>query len=129
MSIENPDNITPLILAYVGDSALEVLVRQKLAMEGITKPGEINKLALNYVTAKNQCAACDRIMEHLTEKENDIYRRGKNAKSHSNPRNVSVYEYRKATGLEALFGALYLAGKTERLNELFNLVMEEHDGL
>ncbi|MBE6688921.1 MAG: ribonuclease III [Ruminococcaceae bacterium] len=124
MSIENPDNITPLILAYVGDSALEVLVRQKLAMEGITKPGEINKLALNYVTAKNQCAACDRIMEHLTEKESDIYRRGKNAKSHSNPRNVSVYEYRKATGLEAVFGYNYLLGNHERNKELFAIAYE-----
>jgi len=124
LSIENPDNITPLILAYVGDSALEVLVRQKLAMEGITKPGEINKLALNYVTAKNQCAACDRIMEHLTEKESDIYRRGKNAKSHSNPRNVSVYEYRKATGLEAVFGYNYLLGNHERNKELFAIAYE-----
>ena len=124
MSIENPDIINPLILAYVGDSALEVLVRQKLALDGITKPGEINKLALNYVTAKSQCVACDRITQHLTEKESDIFRRGKNAKSHSNPRNVSVYEYRKATGLEAVFGYNYLMGNHERNRQLFDIAYD-----
>lgn len=119
------DNIHPLILAYVGDSALEVLVRERLALSGISEPGKINKQALEYVTAKSQCAACERFLPHLTEAENDIFRRGKNAKSNSNPRNVTIYEYRKATGFEAVFGYNFLKGNHERNKELFALAYGE----
>lgn len=125
MNIETANNTNPLILAYVGDSALELLVREKLALSGNPHPGEVNKTALNYVTAKNQCAACERLKPHFTEKEADIYRRGKNAKSNSAPRNVSLYEYRKATGLEAVFGYNYLLGNLERNRELFVLAYGE----
>lgn len=121
MNIETADNINPLILAYVGDSALELLVREKLALSGMTKPGEVNKKALEFVTAKSQCSALDKLTPHLTEKECDIYRRGKNAKSHSKPRNVTVYEYRKATGLEAVFGYNYLTGNHQRNRQLFSI--------
>ncbi len=115
----NIDEISPLILAYVGDSALELLVREKLALSGNSHPGEVNKMALNYVTAKKQCAACARLKPYLDERESDIFRRGKNAKSNSNPRNVTIYEYRRATGLEAVFGYNYLIGNHERNRELF----------
>lgn len=127
MNIEAADNINPLILAYVGDSALELLVRERLTLSGITKPGDINKKALEYVTAKSQCAALDRLTEHFNEKESDIYRRGKNAKSHSVPRNVTVFEYRKATGLEAVFGYNYLTGNHQRNRELFSIAYDEKD--
>ena len=127
LSIEAADNINPLILAYVGDSALELLVRERLTLSGITKPGEINKKALEYVTAKSQCAALDRVIEIFSEKESDIYRRGKNAKSHSVPRNVTVYEYRKATGFEAVFGYNYLMGINERNRELFSIAYCQKD--
>lgn len=117
----NIDEISPLILAYVGDSALELLVREKLALSGNSHPGEVNRMALEYVTAKKQCEACKKLQPHLDERESDIFRRGKNAKSNSNPRNVTIYEYRRATGLEAVFGYNYLSGNHARNRELFSI--------
>ncbi len=75
--------------------------------------------------APAQAAAAERILPVLTQEEGDVYRRGRNTSPHSVPRNASRAEYQSATGLEALFGWLYLQGRTERLNELFHLIMEE----
>lgn len=121
----NIDEISPLILAYVGDSALELLVRERLALSGNSNPGKVNRMALEYVTAKKQCAACAKLQPYLTETESDIFRRGKNAKSNSNPRNVTIYEYRRATGLEAVFGYNYLKGNHARNRELFSIAYGE----
>ncbi len=126
MNIDTADTIHPLVLAYVGDSALEVLVRERLALSGNSHTGELNKTALEYVTAISQCAALDRLEGHLTEKEADIYRRARNAKAHSVPRNVKVFEYRKATGLEAVFGYNYLVGHHDRNRELFDIAYPEN---
>ncbi|MBQ9940437.1 MAG: ribonuclease III [Clostridia bacterium] len=120
----SPANIHPLVLAYVGDAVFEVLVREKLASSGNSKTGELNRMALDFVTAKNQCRVCDKLSEYLTEAEQDIFRRAKNAKGNSGPRSVTVYEYRKATGLEAVFGYNHLMGNDLRNKELFNLIFD-----
>ena len=118
----NIESLHPLILAYVGDAAMEVLVRERLALTGISKAGELNRMALEYVTAKRQSEVCDVLLEHLTEQEEDIYRRAKNSKGGPGPRNVTVYEYRKATGLEAVFGYNRLTGNDARNRELFDII-------
>lgn len=125
MNTEAVENISPLILAYVGDCALELLVREKLALSGNSHPGQVNKMALDYVTAKSQCVACERIKPYLSQQEADIYRRGKNAKSNSKPRNVTIYEYRKATGFEAVFGYNWLKGDHDRNRVLFELAYQK----
>jgi len=106
----------------VGDAALEVLVRERLAMTGNPNAGELNRMALEYVTAKKQSLVCDILLEHLTEKEADIFRWAKNAKGGPGPRSVTVYEYRKATGLEAVFGYNRLVGNEQRNRELFDII-------
>ena len=106
-------------LAYVGDAVLELMVRKKLVLDG-GKIGELNKQADSYVCAGNQSRVADRILPVLTEEELSVYKRGKNIHTNSIPKSATHIEYRKATGLEALFGYLYLAGETKRLEELFN---------
>jgi len=118
----NIESLHPLVLAYVGDAALEVLVRERLAMTGNPNAGELNRMALEYVTAKKQSLVCDILLEHLTEKEADIFRWAKNAKGGPGPRSVTVYEYRKATGLEAVFGYNRLVGNEQRNRELFDII-------
>ena len=118
----NIESLHPLVRAYVGDAALEVLVRERLAMTGNPNAGELNRMALEYVTAKKQSLVCDILLEHLTEKEADIFRWAKNAKGGPGPRSVTVYEYRKATGLEAVFGYNRLVGNEQRNRELFDII-------
>lgn len=118
----NIETLHPLVLAYVGDAALEVLVRERLALTGNPNAGELNRMALEYVTAKKQSLVCDMLLEHLTEKEADIFRWAKNAKGGPGPRSVTVYEYRKATGLEAVFGYNRLMGNEQRNRELFDII-------
>ena len=105
-------------LAYVGDAAFEVLVRRRLIEEGQTQSGKMSRLALSYVKATAQSEAADRILPLLTE-ESDIFRRGRNAHGISAPKSAGTGEYRRATGLEALFGFLYLSGQDARAKELF----------
>lgn len=106
-------------LAYVGDAAFEVLVRRRLIEEGQTQSGKMSRLALSYVKATAQSEAADRILPLLTEEESDIFRRGRNAHGISAPKSAGTGEYRRATGLEALFGFLYLSGQDARAKELF----------
>lgn len=115
------DTLPGATLAYVGDAAMEILVRRRLVEEGQTHSGKMNKLALQYVKATEQAKAAERIAPFLTEKEADIFRRGRNAHGISAPKSATVVEYRVATGLEALFGWLYLNGMTERSVQLFLL--------
>jgi ribonuclease-3 family protein len=81
------------------------------------------------VKASSQAKFMESLLPHLTEEELSFYRRGKNSHVHAVPKSCTPAEYAKATGLEALFGALYLAGQTDRINELFKLVMEDSDGI
>ena len=104
-------------LAYIGDAVIELLIRERLVMDG-GKVGELNKAADGYVRAGYQSEVADRLLPLLSEAETAAYRRGKNVRTNSLPKNATHIEYRKATGLEALFGYLYLSGENERLRFL-----------
>ena len=108
-------------LAYLGDAVLEVLVRRYLIGLGITGSGKLNKLALRFVRATAQSAALDNILPLLSEDEEYMYKRGRNANGISVPKSASAAEYRRATGMEALFGWLWLGGEEgkTRARELF----------
>ena len=107
-------------LAYLGDCALEICVREYLVCEqGLSSSAKLNKAALEFVTAPKQAEAMKNILPMLTEEESAVFHRGRNM-GHSNvPKSATVSQYRSATGMEALFGYLYLSKSTERIKELF----------
>lgn len=113
-----PQEYSPLLLAYLGDSVMEVLVREYLIGRFSTS-ADCNKEALSFVTAKSQSDAIRNNLDLLTEEERELFTRAKNAKSLSAPRNVDLYSYRLATGLEAIFGYHHLCGNEKRNRELF----------
>ena len=117
--------ISNLGLAHMGDCVFEILCRSYLCAKGGKNVGSLHRDTINMVKATSQAAFMDKLLPHLTEEELAYYRRGKNAHVHAVPKSCTPAEYAKATGLEALFGALYLAGETDRINELFKLVMEQ----
>ena len=117
--------ISTAALAYLGDSVWELSVRQMLVEKGISDSARLNREALGYVTASAQAAAVKRILEELSEQEDAIYKRGRNIGHTNVPKRATVMEYRMATGLEALFGYLFLEGRSERMKELFALAFEE----
>lgn len=117
-------NLPGAALAYLGDSVLEVLTRTYLLSLGETNPGKLNRLALDFVKAVNQSAGVEKILPLLTAQEEAVYRRGRNAHGISAPKSATVQEYRRATGLEALFAYLYLGGETERMQVLFRTAFD-----
>lgn len=119
------DAISNLGLAHIGDAVYEVLCRAWLCAQGGQTVKRLHRESVELVKAPAQARFMDKLLPHLTEEEVAYYRRGKNAHSHAAPKSATPQEYAKATGLETLFGALYLAGKTERLNELFHIIMEQ----
>ena len=119
------DAISNLGLAHIGDSVFELLCRSYLCARGGKNVGNLHRDTIAMVKATAQAEFVDRLLPLLTEEEMAYYRRGKNAHVHAVPKSATAAEYAKATGLEALFGALYLAGKTQRLNELFRAVMDD----
>lgn len=108
-------------LAYLGDAVLEVIVRRYLVSLGITDGGKLTNTALRFVRATAQSAAMDKMEPHLTEEEEYIYKRGRNANGIAIPKSASAAEYRRATGMEALFAYLDLTGRQARAEELFRL--------
>jgi len=119
------DAISNLGLAHMGDGVYELLCRSYLCAQGGATVKRLHKEAVELVRASAQAKFAEKLLPHLTEAEQDYYRRGKNAHSHAAPKGATPQEYAKATGLETLFGALFLAGKQARLNELFAIMMEE----
>ncbi len=116
-------NISSLGLAHLGDSVFEVMVRSWLCLHGKAKVKDLHRATVQYVAAPAQAERYERIAPILTEEEAGVFRRGRNTAPHSVPKAATRGQYQTATGLEALFGYLYLQGKTERLNELFELMM------
>ena len=115
-------DITTPALAYLGDSVLEVCVRTYLVTErGLSTSAHLNRASLDFVRASAQSEAVGRMEPHFTEEEAAIYRRGRNMGHGNVPKSASVAEYRRATGMEVLFGYLHLTGQTERLDHLFRL--------
>ena len=109
-----------IALAYLGDAAYEVYIRQHLLTKGISKPTKLQHIATHYVSAKAQAALIDLMKEDklLSDEEWSYFKRGRNANSHTHAKNTSVMTYRISTGFEAVMGYLKLAGKEERLAEL-----------
>lgn len=109
-------------LAYLGDCAIELCVREYLVKEkGLSSSAKLNKEALLFVRASAQAEAMKNLLPILTEEETDVFHRGRNMGHSSTPKSATVAEYRCATGMEALFGWLHLLGRTERINELFRI--------
>ena len=118
------DAISNLGLAHVGDGVFELLVRSYLCCKGDHTVKNLHKDAISLVKASAQAKFAEKILPALTEEELAYYRRGKNAHTHAAPKGASPKEYAMATGLETLFGALYLYGRQERLSQLFEKGME-----
>ena len=118
------DAISNLGLAHMGDCVFEILCRAYLCAQGGKKVDQLHRDTIRMVNAASQAKFVEKLLPLLTEEELAYYRRGKNSHVHAVPKSCTPAEYAKATGLEALFGALYLAGRTERLNELFNIGMD-----
>ena len=123
------DAISNLGLAHVGDGVYELMVRAFLCSRGDRTVKRLHKESVELVKAPTQAALVEKILPVLTDEEQDYYRRGKNAHTHAAPKAASPKQYAMATGLETLFGALYLLGRQERLNELFTMMMENQNGI
>lgn len=118
------DAISNLGLAHMGDCVFEILCRGYLCANGGKTVDQLHRETIRLVKATSQARFVDRLLPLLTPEELAYYRRGKNSHVHAVPKSATPQEYAKATGLEALFGALYLMGRTDRLNELFQTVMQ-----
>ena len=122
----DPKSMNPLALAFVGDGVFELLVREKLCCESRLPVSALHRQAVEQVCARRQAEDGRRLQSLLTEEEQEVYRRGRNARVHHVPKNAAVADYHAATALEALLGYLYLQGKGERVRELFAALLEEN---
>lgn len=124
MSKAEIDAISNLGLAHMGDCVYEILCRAYLCARGGKTVERLHRETIQMVKAGSQAKFVDKMLPLLTEEEMTYYRRGKNSHVHAVPKSATPAEYAKATGLEALFGYLFLSGQKERANEIFNTVME-----
>ena len=122
MPVQDVNKISMLGLAHVGDAVYELLYRSKLCSDGHTAVAEMHRMTVAFVRAEAQAEAAAKLLPVLTQDETSVFKRGRNAKVNSVPHNADIGQYHAATGLEALFGWLYLLGRTERINELFNII-------
>ena len=118
------DEFSPLTLAFVGDGVYDLLVREYLVRQANRPVGELNKIKVSMVNCKSQAQFASRLMPNLTEREVAVYKRGRNAAPKSTAKNGTIAEYHSATGLECLFGYLHLNGERDRIEELFNLIVD-----
>lgn len=125
LPMKEVNQMNMLALAHVGDAVYELLVRGKLCREKHASVMQLHRLTVEKVRAEAQASAAEKIAPMLTEEERTVYKRGRNTKVHSVPHHADVAQYHAATGLEALFGWLYLQGETERICELFTAIEEE----
>ena len=119
--------MSALALAHMGDAVYELLVRRELCRRGKLTAGDLHRSTISYVSAAAQAQAARAILPHLTDGEAAVFRRGRNARSHAAPKYVTEGEYHAATGLETLFGWLYLRGQETRLEELFTIILEARE--
>ena len=118
-------NLPSLALAYIGDAVYELAVREHVLKSGACKVGELHDKAVAYVRAERQSALFAEVEALLSAKELEIFRKGRNAKGSHQPPHASVGAYRRATGLEALIGYLYLREEQERLDKIFAVLFRE----
>ena len=122
----NAYQFSPLALAYMGDSILDLLVKKYFVTHSNMQPHKYHVEVSKIVKAVNQADYIDQIMEELSEDELDVYKRGRNTNTHSKAKNATMGQYRKATGLEALYGYLYLKGDMERLQYFVNGMIKQY---
>jgi len=115
--------ISPLTLSFIGDGVYDLMIREYIISLANRPVGQLNNRKISVVNCKFQAECAQVLIPHLTEEELIIYKRGKNAKVHSVPKNANKDDYHCATGFEALFGYLYLRKNIERIRELFNLIV------
>ena len=120
-----PNALSPITLAFLGDAVYETMVREYLARQKDRKTDDLHRAAVRYVSAQAQDEAMRRILPLLTEEETQAFKRGRNARVTHVPRGATTAQYHSATGFEALFGWLYLNGRIERLRELFDAICKE----
>ena len=117
--------LSPLNLAFVGDTVFDLFVRERLVCRANRPVNKLHKEATTMVKASAQAEAVQKIMPVLTEEEISVFKRGRNAHTNHKAKNASEGDYHYATGLEPLFGYLYLSGEKERLRELFDIIISE----
>lgn len=125
MDVHDINRISMLGLAHIGDSVYELLVRTMLCATGHQAVNDLHRQTVSYVNAAAQAKAAEKILPELTDEEQAVYKRGRNCKVNSVPHNATLGQYHAATGVEALFGWLYLKGETGRIDTLFARIMEE----
>ena len=118
------NSFSPLSLAYVGDAVYEVYVRSYVMQDGNMQVNKLHRAATHYVSAKAQSSIIHSIMEHLTEDEIAIFKRGRNAHSYTSAKNADIVDYRHATGFEALIGYLFISKNFDRLNEIIKMSID-----
>ena len=123
---EQVNSISNLGLAHIGDGVYELLVRSYLCAKGNQTVKTLHRDSIRMVNATTQAAIAETLLSELTEEEMAYFRRGKNSHTHAAPKAATPQQYALATGLETLFGALYLYGRIERLNQLFRKGIEEN---
>ena len=126
VSVAQARSYSPLTLAFLGDGVYEIFVRERIVLKGSMSVSALHTSAVKMVRASFQARAVEFLNEKnfLSEEEYDIIRRGRNATGNSVPKSSNPAEYRKATGLEALFGYLYLIGNNDRMREIFQMICE-----
>lgn len=123
----NPRQLSPLNLAFVGDCVYEMLVRETLVCNANRPVNDLHRESVKFVSAKAQTDAFEKIRDYLTEEETAQFKRGRNAKTGHSPKSATDAQYHTATGVEALFGYLYLNDHFERIRELFEII--KRDGI
>jgi ribonuclease-3 family protein len=121
--MENAKLLNAQTLAFVGDSVYDLLVRQHLVQNNTDKVCILHDKAVKYVCCRSQSASIKKILSLLNDEEMKVFKRGRNANTVHQPRSATPIEYHNATGLEALFGYLYLEGKNKRIRELFDIIV------
>lgn len=115
---------SPLTLAYIGDGIYDLIIRTIVVERGNRAAANLHKKSIKFVNAATQAAMVEAIKEELSEEEQSVYRRGRNAKSYTTAKNASIGDYRKATGFEALLGYLYLQDRMDRVIALVKLALD-----
>ncbi len=118
---------SPLTLAYIGDGIFDVVIRSIVVGRGNTPVNQLHHKTSHIVKAHSQAMMAEVLLDEMTDTEKDIYRRGRNAKSHTMAKNATVMDYRCATGFEALMGYLYLTDEMDRILELISIALERCD--
>ena len=116
---------SPLTLAYIGDGIFDLVIRTLVVGKGNTSANQLHQRTSHIVKAHSQAIMADALAEIMTPQEQDVYRRGRNAKSHTMAKNATVADYRSATGFEALMGYIYLTEQSERMMELISYAMKQ----